>query len=241
MAVRRKPLVGLNMDFRSAKIGGFSCISSHYPDAILRAGGIPLLIPPLEDRQDIDRVLDTVSALVLVGGADLDCRMDGYHLHESMRILDPRREKFDRLLVRRARDAKVPVLGIGCGMQLLNITFGGTLFLDLPTDRPGGISHCEPREECNRHGLVSEPNSLMFSAYGELDTFVPSMHHQAVDDLSPCFRVTGRSPDGVVEAIEHERGWLAVGTQFHPEHHTARAIDNLVFSEFLLRTSVLAA
>src|SRR5271166_770468 len=97
-----KPLIGINADFRSAKkdTPAFSVISAGYFDSLTKAGAVPVIIPPLADEEDLARVLDVLDGVVLVGGADLDPRFEGFMVHPSIRLLDRRREEFDRLLMR---------------------------------------------------------------------------------------------------------------------------------------------
>jgi putative glutamine amidotransferase len=149
--------------------------------------------------------------------------------------MEPRREDFDRLLAKHICARHMPVLGVGSGMQLLNITEGGTLFLHLPEDLPKAIPHKDPTDLAHRHALLVEPGSVMERVYGDGEIRVNSMHHMAIDDLAPSFRVTARAPDGVVEAIESTvENWTAIGVQFHPEADTASALDVKIFEEFII-------
>ncbi len=232
----RKPLVGLNADYRPSRKEGpaLTYIAAGYYNAIQAAGGIPVILPPLEDEDDLGRVLDMLDAFVLVGGADLDPRRDGYQLHSSVRLMDGRREDFDRQLVRQIAERRLPVLGIGAGMQLLNISQGGTLFLHLPEEMPSAIPHRDSQDPEHRHGLTVVFGTLMERIYGDGEIRVNSMHHQAVDDVAPGFQASARCPDGVIEAIESTReDWWAIGTQFHPESESASALDVRIFEEFL--------
>ncbi len=234
--MQAKPLIGLNMEFRAAKkdAPAFSYLSAGYYDCVVRAGGVPLLIPPLDDKCDLDRILDLLDGIVLVGGADLDPRRDGFMLHPSLRLLDTRRESFDRRLMKCVADRRLPVFGIGAGMQLLNITEGGNLFLHIPEDLPKALPHKDSLDPAHRHALEVAHGSLMERVYGEGEIRVNSVHHMAVDEVAPGFAVTARCPDGVVEAIESQRpDWFALGTQFHPESDSASALDQRIFAEFI--------
>jgi putative glutamine amidotransferase len=234
--MKRKPLIGLNMDFRAAKkdAPAFSYLCAGYYDAVSKAGGIPLVVPPLSDAADLGRVLDVLGGMVMIGGADLDPRRDGFMLHASVRPLEPRREEFDRRLMRMISDRRLPVFGIGVGMQLLNITEGGNLHLHIPEDIPRALPHKDPLDPAHRHALVVVPGSLMERVYGEGEIRVNSVHHMAIDEVADGFCVTARCPDGVVEAIESERSdWFAIGTQFHPESESASALDMRIFEEFV--------
>jgi putative glutamine amidotransferase len=232
----QKPLIGLNADYRQAQGSqpSFSVITAGYYDSIVRAGGIPVIIPPMTDEDDLARIVDMLDGIVMVGGADLDPRRDGFMLHPSVRQMDARRERFDRMLMQLVVDARLPVFGIGVGMQLLNLTMGGNLFLHIPEDIPTAIPHKDAQDPGHRHSLEVCPNSLMERVYGDGEIRVSSRHHMAIDDVAPGFAVTARCPDGVIEAIESEmQDWIAIGTQFHPENEAASALDLRIFEEFI--------
>jgi putative glutamine amidotransferase len=231
-----KPLIGLNADYRPSKgdSPAFSYLYAGYFNCVIKAGGIPVVVPPLEDENDIRCVLDTLQGFVLVGGPDLDPRRDGFMLHPTVRPMDSRREVFDRTLARLIAERRLPVFGIGVGMQLLNVSQGGNLFLHIPEDLPKAIPHKDPQDSAHRHGLTVVPGSLMERVYGDGEIRVNSMHHMAIDEVAAGFAVTARCPDGVIEAIESERDdWFALGTQFHPEADSASALDLRIFEEFL--------
>jgi putative glutamine amidotransferase len=232
----QKPLVGVNLDFRSARKDSspYCFLHAGYCDCLLKAGAVPLLLPPMDDDGDIQRVFDLLDGLLLIGGADLDCRRDGYMLHPSMRLLDSRREEFDRGLMRLAAERRLPVMGVGCGLQLVNVSQGGTLFLHIGEDLPQAIPHLDAMDPNHRHALTIEMGTLMERVYGEGEIRVNSMHHMAIDDVAPGFAVTARCPDGVVEAIESTTDWFAFGTQFHPENESASALDLRIFEEFIM-------
>ncbi|MHC4398261.1 MAG: gamma-glutamyl-gamma-aminobutyrate hydrolase family protein [Planctomycetota bacterium] len=231
-----KPLIGLNADYRSARndAPAFAYLCAGYFNALAEVGAVPILLPPLADESDLNRILDLLDGMVMIGGADLDPRRDGFMLHPSVRTLDPRREEFDRMLLRLVAARHMPVFGIGTGMQLLNVSQGGNLMLHIPEDMPRALPHLDTMDPGHRHALEVTPGSLMERVYGEGEIRVNSMHHMAVDDVAPGFSATAWCPDGVIEAIESNTdGWFAFGTQFHPESNSASALDLRVFEEFL--------
>jgi putative glutamine amidotransferase len=231
-----KPLIGMNADFRAAKrdAPAYTYVASGYFDAILAVGGIPVILPPYETNEDINEALNRLDGVMMVGGTDLDPRRDGWMLHSSVRIQDPRRESFDRALIRQVAERRMPVLAIGAGMQLLNVSQGGNLLLHIPEDRPSALPHLDPLDSAHRHTLELAPGSIMDRVYGDGELRVNSMHHMAVDEVAAGFEVTARCPDGIIEAIESTMpDWFAFGTQFHPEADTASALDIRIFEEFL--------
>jgi putative glutamine amidotransferase len=234
--MQSKPLIGINADYRSAQGNqpAFSVVTSGYYDSILEAGGIPVIVPPMAEEDDINAILDRLDGFVMVGGADLDPRKDGFMLHPTVRPMDKRRENFDRRLMQMIADRKLPIFGIGVGMQLLNVTMGGNLFLHIAEDLPTAIPHRDAQDPGHRHGLNVAENSLMERVYGEGEIRVSSRHHMAIDEVALGFQVTARCPDGVIEAIESDNeDWIAIGTQFHPENNAASALDVRIFEEFL--------
>ena len=232
-----KPIIGINADYRSATKDkpAFSFLAAGYAEAVSKAGGIPVVLPLLEDPNDLSQLLDTLHGVVLTGGADLDPRLDGFMMHPAVQTLERKRENFDRLLAKMILKRRMPVFGIGVGMQLLNVTQGGNLYLHIPEDMPESLPHRDALDRAHRHGLEVARNSLMERVYGDGEIRVNSMHHMAIDELGSAFRVTARCPDGIIEAIESvdPEKWFAVGTQFHPEAESASALDLRIFEEFI--------
>jgi putative glutamine amidotransferase len=241
MAMAQKPLIGINADFRGSRKEAarkegpaLSFITAGYYTAIEKSGGIPVILPPLENEDDLGCVLDSLNGFVMIGGGDLDPRRDGFQIHTSVRPMEPRREDFDRMLMRQISERRMPVLGIGVGMQLLNVSQGGNLYLHLPEDMPEAIPHKDTQDPEHRHGLNIVFGTLMERVYGDGEIRVNSMHHMAIDEVADGFMVTARCPDGVIEAIEStQEDWFALGTQFHPESESATALDVRIFEEFV--------
>ncbi|QGJ71598.1 Gamma-glutamyl-gamma-aminobutyrate hydrolase [Planctomycetales bacterium 10988] len=244
--MNHKPVIAMNADFRPSKgdTPAFSYLHAGYYECILKAGGIPVVLPPMEERDDLERLLDQVDGLMMVGGADLDPRRDGYMIHPSMRLMPARRENFDRMLMDAAADRKLPFLGIGSGIQLLNVSQGGSLMFHIPEDVPRALPHKDQIDKSHRHALEVVPGTLMEQVYSDGEIRVNSAHHMAVDEeeLATGFIVSARCPDGVVEAIESMRpDWWAVGVQFHPEAQSASALDQRIVEEFVEASKVATA
>jgi len=232
-----KPLIGVNVDHRGASGDrpAYSILCAGYCQGISAAGGIPVMLPPLEHERDLRCVVDRLDGFVLSGGPDLDPRRDGYMLHPSVRVMHPQREQSDRMLASVLIERRMPVLAIGCGMQLLNLTHGGNLFLHVPEDLPHALPHKDPMDPNHRHSLEVAQDSIMGLVYGDGEIRVNSCHHMAIDELADGFRVTARCPDGVIEAFESVDmdEWFVIGTQFHPESESASALDLRIFEEFV--------
>ena len=237
----RKPLIGINAEYllNSRNKSTYSYVPAGYYDSLMKTGAVPVIIPPYAGESDIEQMLDALDGVVMIGGADLDPQRDGYMLHPCVKRMEERRETFDRLLIRAVARRKLPFFGIGAGMQLLNVSQGGTLFLHIPEDLPNALPHRDNMDPNHRHALEVTPGSLMEKVYGENEIRVNSLHHMAIDDVAPGFLRTARCPDGVTEAIESiQDDWFAFGTQFHPEAPSATAMDLRLFHEFVLAVNI---
>ncbi|MEO5839243.1 MAG: gamma-glutamyl-gamma-aminobutyrate hydrolase family protein [Acidimicrobiales bacterium] len=193
---------------------------ARYTSAVERAGGQPVVVPPFAEGDDdamLTRarlILSRVDALVMVGGPDVDPALYGADPHPQTDGVDRRHDLFELALLGAAIADDVPVLAICRGMQVLNVVLGGTLVQHLP-DLPSIGAHRKVHHEVH---LAS--GSLVADAIGATEVCGHSVHHQAVDRLGDGLRITGRAPDGTIEAVELERGWV-VGTQWHPEDTAA--------------------
>jgi len=232
-----KPLIGINADFRPAKGNAYPFAWSHagYFDCVTAAGGIPVLLPPVADPNDLRQVLSRLDGVVLSGcKLDLDPTRLGMDPHPVTRPMPPRREEFDRRLAKMVYEMKVPTLAIGMGMVTLNLMAGGTVFQYLPDDVLKSLSHRDTVEACLRHVIEIVPGTKMDTIYGPGEIRVNSDHHMGIDQIAPSFRVSATAMDGVVEAYESiEDNWWCLGVQFHPHDETASALDMQVFEAFV--------
>ena len=232
-----RPMIGIAADFYTPKTGApYARINAGYFDAVLQAGGLPVLIPPMgkDNFAELDTLLGMVSGVIMVGGMDLDPRRNGQPLTSAVHPMAARRETSDRYVLNRVVETKTPLLAIGVSMQLLNVHFGGSLFLHLPTDNPKAMPHYDQSGGAHRHIVLVEPNSSLDEIYGATELRVNSCHHQAVDKVGKRLRVAAKSPDGVIEAIEGtDDTWFCIGTQWHPEADTASALDRQIFDCFV--------
>jgi putative glutamine amidotransferase len=189
-----------------------------YAQAVQRAGGIAIVLPPDEAAVAApDLLLDRVDALMLAGGADIDPAGYGAAPHPETKGTWPDRDAFELALARRALARDMPVLGICRGMQLLNVALGGTLAQHLP-EALGSEAHRTIAGTFSEHHVRLEPDSLACSAAGVESFVVWSHHHQGVEDLGVGLKVTGwAADDDLPEAIELPGKRFALGVIWHPE------------------------
>ena len=231
-----RPLIGINADFRAPAKGRapHSQLHSGYYDTLLTAGALPVVLPPFTKAEDLSPILDRLDGIVLTGGDDLDPKKMGLSPHPSITLMSERRENADRLLCKLIQQRKMPVLGIGLGMQELNVVNGGGIYLHLPEDMPRGIPHRDPQGGVHRHTVVMELGTRMEEIYGPGEIRVNSYHHQGIRKLAPGFRAGALAPDGLVEAIEWKgEDWFCVGVQWHPQGEGTVSLDMQLIEAFV--------
>ncbi len=194
-------------------------LNAAYIRAVTAAGGVPLVLSPLMGPSLAARALDGVDGLVLSGGEDVDPAWYETDPHPKLNPPSRERDLFELALFAAARQRELPVLGICRGIQLVNVALGGTLFQDLPSERPGPVDHDPGGARTDRtHQVRLQPDSLAAGALGATTVRVNSFHHQAIRDLAPKLIASGWSEDGLIEAVEGSEGqpWL-LAVQWHPE------------------------
>lgn len=203
-------------DPRGEPAGRELALGLTYPDAILRAGAVPVVIPPMGEDA-IEPLLDGLWGLCLSGGPDLNPACYGAEPHPALGITEPHLDIFEIALVRAAEARNMPVLAICRGLQVLNIARGGTLIQDLPSERPSDIDHRQAPSGATPTHDVSLHDGLVADCLGARELRVNSFHHQAVDRLGGGLRAVGWAPDGIVEAIEATDRTFTVAVQWHAE------------------------
>jgi putative glutamine amidotransferase len=219
-----KPVVGLCTALERARWSVWDqqamLLPRSYVDAVQRAGGIALMLPPDPSAVDEpDALLDLIDALVLAGGADMDPASYGAEPHETTIGTVPERDAFELALTRRAIERDMPFLGICRGMQVMNVARGGTLTQHLPDD----YGHEDHRRSLGSfdnsdHDVRLAHDSLAARAAGEELHGTKSHHHQGVERVGEGLEVTGWATiDDLPEAIEVPGNRFALGVQWHPE------------------------
>jgi putative glutamine amidotransferase len=198
-----------------------------YPQAVARAGGVPVVIPPFTSDEQIDALLGRVDGICLAGGPDLHPSLYGEEPHPNLGPTEPALDGCELALARMALRRHIPLLCICRGLQALNVARGGTLIQDLPGHR---------QEEPGRvptHAVRIEPGSLLAEVLGTTEVQVNSFHHQAVDRLGDGLRAVAWSDDGLIEGIEATDRDFALGVQWHAEGLVESAEQGRLFEAFM--------
>ena len=209
------PVIGLTGNFQDNNC----TLAEGYYSSILKAGGVPFIIPPYEDTDLLMNALNNVDGILLTGGADINPLFMGEEPVKELHGINPRRDRQELLLVRLAANRQIPILGICRGIQAMNVALGGSLYQDIHSQMEGTrIKHDQELDRSYAsHTVQVEKGTLLHRLFQSDIIAVNSFHHQAVKEAAPGFRVCARSTDGVIEAIESTEYKSMLGVQWHPE------------------------
>jgi putative glutamine amidotransferase len=190
-----------------------------YTNMVRHAGGVPVLLPP-SDPAVIPSLLERLDGVILSGGGDVDpARYGGTHV-PSVYGIDPERDEFELSLATHLAERRIPTGCICRGLQVMNVAMGGSLIEDIASESPDMLAHVLEGDAAftPQHPIAIDPASSTARLLGEDEVKVNSLHHQAVRRLGAGLVITGRAPDGVVEALAPEdQSWPMWAVQWHPE------------------------
>ena len=208
-----KPVIGITANYDDGK----SMLAEGYYKKVVAAGGVPLLIPPMDDTDTIINTLDRIDGLILSGGGDYNPLFCGEEPSPRLHSINGERDLPELLITRLAYNRQIPMMGICRGIQTLAMALGGTVRQDIG-DTEGLIKHSQDaHRSVPTHSVSVCDDSVLHHIYGSRTLYVNSFHHQAVGEPGDKFRVVARSSDGVVEAMESTEMKSIIGVQWHPE------------------------
>jgi putative glutamine amidotransferase len=215
-------------------------MNERYYSAVAAAGGAPVLVPLLDKNPDALRaVYDLLDGVLIPGGVDMDPAHFGEAPHPKLGRVDEARDFVEMQLTRWAIADGKPLLGLCRGLQVINVTLGGTLYQDLEDQLPDAIKHDYfPTYGFGRDHLAHEvrvaEGSRLRDVLDRAHITVNSMHHQGIKQLAPALMASAVAPDGLVEAVELPGAPFCVGVQWHPEvFEMANPDTRRVFEEFV--------
>ncbi|OHT16062.1 Protein NtpR [Tritrichomonas foetus] len=222
-----RPLIGILSTFDETD----TKIKRAYADSVLRAGGLPIIIPISYEKEVVIQTIERIDGVILPGGPDVDPSLFNEEPIPQINIFNPILDSFQKNVVDAAISKKIPIFGICRGMQFLNVYFGGSLYQDIKSQcsNSNQIKHQQTGlRYVSTHFINIEKNSLMHKLLGNEKIRVNSLHHQAIKDIASCFKATATSSDGIIEAVEINNDLPIYGVQWHPEEATAHNFDDFL-------------
>ncbi|MBM7619632.1 putative glutamine amidotransferase [Bacillus tianshenii] len=214
--MENKPIIGITshveLDYRHS-------LSNDYIQAVIQAGGIPVILPIGGVDSDTAKLADKLDGLVLSGGGDIDPMLFGEEPHPHLGTVSPGRDIFEMAIIEKMLASNKPILAICRGIQILNIAIGGDMYQDIYSQKDESLlQHSQKAARSHlSHYVIANENSLLAEIAGQTKFKVNSYHHQAVRNVPDPFIVSARSSDGIIEAIESVRHRFVLGVQWHPE------------------------
>jgi putative glutamine amidotransferase len=231
-----KPLIGITTN-QSKNIHGHPTVflMQSYINAVMQAGGVPVLIPSMIHEDGWDAVYARIDGILFSGGGDIS--LDHFHGDPHPRIddVDPERDSVELKLINAAASDGKPFLGICRGAQLVNVGLGGTLYTHIHDQLPNSLDHDYPgnMRMVFVHEVKLEEGARIAEIFGEPIIKVNSLHHQGLKDIAPSLRVTGHAPDGLVESVELPDHPFGLAVQWHPEWLTDEEPTQNLFRKFV--------
>ncbi|MBE1554184.1 gamma-glutamyl-gamma-aminobutyrate hydrolase family protein [Sporosarcina limicola] len=228
-----KPVIGITTDVDRENRHE---LPNAYIQAVIHAGGLPLIIP-IGIEEDAIQMLGIIDGLLLSGGNDINPMLFDEEPHVHLGEVSPGRDSCELELARQMLQLDKPILGICRGLQILNVAGGGSLYQDIYNQLDGPIlqhSQKAPRAHLS-HFVQLEKGSILESIAGSEQLKVNSFHHQAVKDVPTKFKVTGVANDGVIEAVEGTGKQFVLGVQWHPEQLAVQGdtVSQQIFRNFI--------
>jgi putative glutamine amidotransferase len=206
-----------------------------YVNAVIQAGGVPVLIPSLITEDGWDALYSRLDGILFSGGGDIGLEFSPGEPHPRIDDVDLARDSIELKMVRAAALDGKPFLGICRGCQVVNVALGGTLYTHIPDQLPNAIDHTYPGtlRRVLVHEVRIEEGTRAAEIFGEPIIKVNSLHHQGLKEIAPSLRIVGHAPDGLVEAIELPAHPFGLAVQWHPEWLTDQEPARNLFQKFM--------
>lgn len=207
---KHQPMIGLTANYENID----ATLRDRYYKQVIAAGGVPIIIPPVADKDVILNTLEHLDGLILTGGGDFNPLWCGEEPVPELHNINKERDLAELLITRLAYNRQIPMLGICRGIQTLAMALGGKVAQDFK----GTVKHSQDADRTEpTHSVILSKDSALYQIYRQERIFVNSFHHQAVSNPGRRFTVTATSQDGCIEAIESSEYKSILGVQWHPE------------------------
>lgn len=234
-----KPLIGITCNYiisnENMSLGQErNFVAKDFIDAVMEAGGVPVLIPIINTEEDILRIMDTLDGIILSTGYDVNPIYYGEEPTRYVGYTYTPRDLFELFLVKAAIEKDMPILGTARGQQIMTVAFGGKLYQDITENKDSYINHFQNANFTDiGHYVDIVPGTRLAKIFDTDKMLVNSFHHQAAKVIPPNFRVAAIASDGIIEAIEHETKPIAA-VQWRPEIMVKKhPIMLKIFKEFI--------
>lgn len=231
-----KPLIGITTrNGRDADGHPLTALQHSYINAIVQAGGMPVLIPSMLAEEDFTSLYSLLAGILFTGGGDVSLEYFNGSDHPRIGEVDKMRDTTEITLMRVAVNDGKPLLGICRGAQVMNVALGGTLYTHIHDQLKGALDHDYPGDlrRVIVHPVNVDESTRSAEIFGETLLNVNSLHHQGLKDIAPSLRVAGHAPDGLVEVVEIPDHPYAVAVQWHPEWLTDQPAMQRLFKSFV--------
>lgn len=229
------PVIGVTTSYEDMAHQEKQTVGRFYIQNVIRGGGSPKILNFQDPLWSIDRILDGLDGLLIIGGRDVEPCLYGRERLPECGEASVTKDLYEMELIRHAVKRDIPLLGICRGIQVINVALGGTLIQDLPTSSFGTLHQQKPGN-IYWHDVDIDEDTAFGRLMGSKRIATNSYHHQAIDDIAPCLRVTARcTRDGVIEGVEGKDSTFLMATQWHPEHTATKDKYSVRFFEALAR------
>ena len=231
-----KPLIGITTNqSRNASGQPTVMLMQSYVNAVIQAGGVPVLIPSLISEDGWETAYSRLDGILFSGGGDIGLEFSPGEPHPRIDDVDLARDSIELNMVRAAASDGKPFLGICRGCQVVNVALGGTLYTHIPDQLPNALDHSYPgnMRTVLVHEIKIDEGTRVADIFGEPIIRVNSLHHQGLKDIAPSLRVAGQAPDGLVEAIELPDHPFGIAVQWHPEWLMDQQGTRNLFTKFV--------
>ena len=228
-----KPLIGVTSNLKDTILS----LSTDNTQSIMDAGGVPIVLPNVPPDQVIDELVATIDGLLVTGGVDVDPLTFGEEPKQNLGTVCPERDKFEISIIKKMIALNKPIFAICRGCQVLNVALGGDLYQDIYSQTEGELlqhTQIAPRWHAS-HFINVRKDSLLYQIVQTESFKVNSFHHQAVKNISEHLKISAKSNDGLIEAIESNNHKFVLGVQWHPENmvSTKDQYALLLFQHFI--------
>ena len=227
-----KPIIGVLAEVDTELV----CkVNNAYINAIEKSGGVPVLLPYVQDKATLDAFVTKCDGFFFTGGADVAPSRYGEEIKDTCGVIQYRRDELDFAMLERVLDSRKPILAVCRGAQLVNVALGGTLYQDIPTEVDTNTVHrqSEPKNVFS-HSVRTVENTPLSTLLGMETIPVNSFHHQAIKMLGNGLEVMALADDGIIEAVYRTGTQYLRAYQWHPEGLFENDIySRLIFSDFI--------